>query len=72
MNTPAKSTTLPRGLRRGAVAAAGGYLCLLASLFIRDAVALVVLLPLGMLLFAVGLLFWGLAAWSEARSKGML
>ncbi len=72
MNSPPKSSTLPRGLRRGAIAVGCGYLSMLASLFIRDPVALVVLLPLGILLFAVGLVFWGLAAWSEARSKGML
>ena len=72
MSAPSKPSTLPRGFRRGAAAAACGYLFLLASLFMRDAVALVILLPLGILLFAVGLLFWGLAAWSEARSKGML
>lgn len=72
MNATSKSTGLPRGIRRAAVAAACGYLFLLASLFMRDAVALVILLPLGLLLFAVGLLLWGLAAWSEARSKGML
>ena len=78
MSTPAKQvtaskpTTLPRGIRRGAVAAALGYLLLLASLFFRDAVALVILLPAGIAFFAVGLLLWGLAAWSEARSKGML
>lgn len=67
-----KSNTLPRGIRRAAAAVACGYLCLLASLFMRDALALVILLPLGILLFAVGILLWGLAAWSEARSKGML
>lgn len=72
MSAPSKPSTLPRGIRRGAVAVACGYLSLLASLFMRDAVALVILLPLGILLFAVGLLLWGLAAWSEARSKGML
>jgi hypothetical protein len=72
MSTPSKSATLPRGIRRGAVAVAFGYLFLLASLFMRDALALVILLPVGIALFALGLLLWGLAAWSEARSKGML
>ena len=72
MSTPTKSHSLPHGIRRGAIAAGCGYLFLLASLFFRDALALVILLPVGILLFAVGLLLWGLAAWSEARSKGML
>lgn len=78
MSTPekqvgaSKSATLPRGIRRGAVAAGCGYLLLLASLFFRDALALVVLLPAGLAFFVIGLLFWGHAAWSEARSKGML
>ena len=72
MSTPSKSTTLPRGIRWGAIAVASAYLFLLASLFIRDALALVILLPLGILLFLIGIVLWGLAAWSEARSKGMI
>ncbi len=72
MSTPSKSTALPSSIKWGAVAVASAYLFLLASLFIRDAVALVILLPLGILMFLIGLVLWGLAAWNEARSKGML
>jgi hypothetical protein len=72
VNAPSKSAALPRGIRRGAIAIACGYCFLLASLFMRDALALVILLPVGILLFAIGVLLWGLTAWSEARSKGML
>jgi hypothetical protein len=72
MSTPAKSAALPRGIRFGAIAVACGYAALLASLFFRDAVALVILLPAGIALFTVGALLWAFAALSEARSKGML
>jgi hypothetical protein len=72
--TPAasQSTGLPSGIRRGAIAVAGGYAVLGASLFMRDALALVILLPTGIALFLIGILLWGFAAWSEARAKGML
>ena len=72
--TPAasKPAGLPRGLRRGAIAVAGGYAALGASLFMRDALALVILLPVGITLFLIGILLWGFTAWSEARSKGMV
>jgi uncharacterized membrane protein YgdD (TMEM256/DUF423 family) len=78
MNKPAQSTppatspSLPGGIRTGALALAVGYAALLASLFLRDALALVILLPLGGLMFLIGMLLWIRAAVTEARSKGML
>jgi hypothetical protein len=72
MNTSSKAAALPRGIRRGAIAMGCGYAALLASLFMRDALALVILLPLGIALFLVGILLWAFAAISEARSKGLL
>jgi hypothetical protein len=79
MNRPARPTppatnylSLPGGIRHGALALAAGYAALLASLFFRDALALVILLPLGGLMFLIGILLWARAAAREAKSKGML
>jgi hypothetical protein len=72
MNAPDKQVALPRAIRRGAIALAGGYAALFASLFMRDALALVILLPIGIGLFLTGIVMWGFAAGSEAKSKGML
>lgn len=76
MSTQAKgmktAARLPHGIRLAAIAAGCGYAALLASLFFRDALALVILLPAGMGLFALGVVLWAIAAIKEARSKGML
>jgi len=79
MNQPTSPTppatnnpSLPGGIRAGALALAVGYAALLASLFFRDALALVILLPLGGLTIVVGVLLWAREAVTEARSKGML
>jgi uncharacterized membrane protein YgdD (TMEM256/DUF423 family) len=79
VNQPARPTSpathqapLPGGIRRSALSLAVGYLALLASLFFRDALALVILLPLGGLMFLIGILLWARAAAREAKSKGML
>jgi uncharacterized membrane protein YgdD (TMEM256/DUF423 family) len=79
VNQPARPTppathqaSLPGGIRRGALALAVGYAALLASLFFRDALALVILLPLGGVMILIGILLWARAATREAKSKGML
>jgi hypothetical protein len=71
MNTPAKSAP-DRGLRLGAATLFAGYAALLAALLLKDAHAIAILLPLGTLLFAAGILCWAFAAFREARSKGLV
>ena len=72
MSAPLKTTALPSGIRSSAIVLACGYAALVASLFFRDALTLVILLPFGILMFLLGIMLWVRAAVREARSKGML
>ena len=71
MSTPAKRA-LPRGIRSGALLLVAGYAALMASLLLKTALAIAILMPLGIIFVAAGMLAWTLAAVREARSKGMI
>lgn len=59
-------------LRTAAGSLVAGYAVLLASLVVRHPVALTVLIPLGGILMALGVVLWLRAVVSEARAKGMV
>ena len=72
MSAPSKVNTLPRGIRAGAVLLAAGYTAMIVSMLLKDALAIAILLPVSGLFFAAGILCWAVAAYREARSKGMI
>jgi hypothetical protein len=72
MSPQSKGNQVARGLRTGAMMQAGGYVALVVSLLLKDAHAIAALLPLGVLLLFIGVVCWALAAFREARAKGMV
>ncbi len=48
------------------------YLILMVSLFTRNAVALVILVPTGLACVFLGVVVWLLSVWREAREKELL
>jgi uncharacterized membrane protein YgdD (TMEM256/DUF423 family) len=72
MSAPSRSISLPRGIRIGAICLVAGYVALIGSMLLRDALAIAILLPLGGLLFAAGILCWAIAAYREVRARGLL
>lgn len=69
---PKGESALPKGLRTAAFCVIAGYASLLASLMLRKAVALTILIPLGGLLILIAIFLWARAAFIEARSRGMV
>ena len=72
MSEPPKSPILPRGIRFGAALLFAGYVALIVSMLLKDALAIAILLPLGALFFVTGILCWAVAAYREVRAKGLL
>ncbi|MCC7430488.1 hypothetical protein IT568_06590 [bacterium] len=48
------------------------YLLLFSTLVTSNAVLLVVLIPLGIVLQIVGIVFWIVSVWQDASQKGLL
>jgi len=61
-----------RRLSAAAVLLALGYAALCASLVLRHAVLLTILIPAGVLFFLAGIVLWLIMVVAEARSKDMV